>query len=265
VQSAHDPGGDAALEPERVADRDDRVPDAQPIGISEVQRRQGPRFDVDLEDGEIGRRILADEPGRDAVAVREADLDLLSPLNHMSVRDDVAGLVDHEPGAERLLFLFLREAEGVEERVGRDFLNARRRDLHDAGSALPVDLVDALPVRLLERGRCGRLRPLDHLDRVGLVVEDACDLGTRQRNPAAHHCCDEQRGRATQCAGRSQHMTSSNNLFVASGLPRINRRLRSVQRRRAEAARLRAAARSSKKLRPRSAGPRARSARSRSS
>ena len=56
---------------------------------------------LDAEDGEVGRRIGADDLGLDGVAVREADGDLVRTLDDVVVRDDVAGLVDDEAGAER--------------------------------------------------------------------------------------------------------------------------------------------------------------------
>ncbi len=54
------------------------------------------------------------------VLVREADLDLVGALDHVVVRDDVAGLVDHEAGAERLprrgLLVERREPRGCPTR-----------------------------------------------------------------------------------------------------------------------------------------------------
>jgi hypothetical protein len=67
----------------------------------------------------------------------------------VEVRDDVARLVNHEAGAERLLSL-LRESEGVEEGVGLDRPDAGRRDLDDTRRAPAVDVVDAQPLRLGE-------------------------------------------------------------------------------------------------------------------
>ena len=40
--------------------------------------------------------------GAQGVLIGEADLDLVRALDHVVVRDDVAGLVDHEARAERL-------------------------------------------------------------------------------------------------------------------------------------------------------------------
>jgi hypothetical protein len=51
---------------------------------------------VHLEDGDVGRRVDADESGFEALVVREADLDRARARDHVVVRDDVAGLVDHE-------------------------------------------------------------------------------------------------------------------------------------------------------------------------
>ena len=55
---------------------------------------------VDLEDGEVGRRVLADQLGLDRVALlAEADGVAVRVLDDMVVGDDVAGRVDHEARA----------------------------------------------------------------------------------------------------------------------------------------------------------------------
>ena len=57
---------------------------------------------------------------------------------------------------------------------------------------------------LREVGRRHRRPGNRNLDGFG-VVEHARELGTRERHPAPHHCRDEERGRARENAGRSQH------------------------------------------------------------
>ena len=101
LQRADDAGGRRAVEAERIADRDDRVADPHVVGVAERQRGEGARARVDPEDGEVRRRIGADELGLDRVAVREADADRVGAFDDVVVRDDVAGLVDDEAGAER--------------------------------------------------------------------------------------------------------------------------------------------------------------------
>ena len=98
-------------------------------------------------------RVAADERRPQRVLVREADLDVVGPLDHVVVRDDVAGLVDHEAGAERLprhgLLVGRRERRVVRRR-------RRRRDLHDAGRGARVDLADRHAAVIGDRGGgCG--------------------------------------------------------------------------------------------------------------
>ena len=102
LDGADDAGRERPREPERVADRVDRVADADGVGVPERQRRQRARVRVDLEHGEVGRAVLADDRRRAAGPGRERDLHLLRALDHVEVRDDVTGAVEHEAGAERL-------------------------------------------------------------------------------------------------------------------------------------------------------------------
>ena len=107
------------------------------VGVAELERRQPTRARLDAEDGEVGRGIAADELRRQRVLVREADLDRVGALDHVVVRDDVAGLVDDEAGAERLL-----RARGRERGAGRFGVAARGRrgDLDDARRGAVVDV-----------------------------------------------------------------------------------------------------------------------------
>ena len=138
------------------------------IRVPELERRQRARLRLHLQDGDIGGRIAADDLRSEALVVRKAHLDALRALNDVVVRDDVAGLVDHEAGAERLLRLGRRaaEAERVEEgiRLYRDA--PRRRDLHDAGRGACVDVVNREGLRCVgkrrDAGRPSR-RSIDHL------------------------------------------------------------------------------------------------------
>ena len=220
MQGADDPGRHAPLQTERVPDRHHRVAHTDAIGVPQVQRPQRPRVHVHLEECEIGRRVGADDPRPHAVPVGEAHLDLLGSLNHVEVRDDPPGRVDHEARPERLLALLLGEAERIQERIGLDLDRARRRDLDDAGRASPVDLVDRQASAPREVGRRDRGPGDRNLDGFG-VVEDARELGTRERHPAPHHCCDEERGRARENAGRSQH----EELLPDSSLSMVSARL----------------------------------------
>ncbi len=61
VDGGDDARGQRAIEPERVADGDDRVADLDVRGVAERQGVQGARGKVDLEDREIGRGVGADD------------------------------------------------------------------------------------------------------------------------------------------------------------------------------------------------------------
>ena len=106
LHRADDARRERAREAERVADRVDRVADRDGVGVAERQRRQRARVRVDLQHGDVGRRIRC----RRRVAVisswpENETWTFVRALDDVVVRDDVAGLVDHEAGAERLLGL----------------------------------------------------------------------------------------------------------------------------------------------------------------
>ena len=86
------------------------------------KRRERLRGQVDLQQGEVGGGVDADEGRLHGLAIREADLDLLGALDDVVVGDDVAVLVDHEAGAERT-------------RGGR---RSRRRTIADRASVVVI-------------------------------------------------------------------------------------------------------------------------------
>src|SRR5439155_9861115 len=144
------------------------------VGVAEREGGQRPRWSLHLQDGDIGRRVDADDLRLQALVVREADLDLPRALDNVVVGDDVTGFVNHEARAERLLPLPLGQVERVpEQRVGRELDEGGRRDLDDAGSVALVDLVDRERLRLSERDAGGaRWRGgLDLAERGGLAAE----------------------------------------------------------------------------------------------
>ena len=192
LDRADDPGGNRAVETERVADRDDGVAHLRRVGVAERERRQRARARVDLEDGEVARRIGADDGRLHARAVREADPDLPGALDDVVVRDDVAGLVDDEAGAERLLLLLLGEELAAEERVGRDGDDARRGDLDDARRGAAVDVVDRERRRRPDR-RGGRgCRRADLADRRRLPAEPAGERGAAEGEARAERGGDDE-------------------------------------------------------------------------
>ena len=106
LQRADDAGGDRPVLAERVADRDDRVADLHEVRVRRATSGVSARdASLHLEHGDVGGGIAADDRRRQPLVVREADLDAARALDDVVVRDDVAGLVDDEAGAERLLRL----------------------------------------------------------------------------------------------------------------------------------------------------------------
>ena len=120
LQGGDDAAGDGAVEPERVADRDHRVADFDLRGVAERERVQFFRRRVDLEQGDVGGRVGADDFGRVVlVGGAEPDFDLVGAFDDVGVGDDVALGVDQEAGAGRdAAALFFGHAERAEFRWG---------------------------------------------------------------------------------------------------------------------------------------------------
>ena len=92
---ADDAGRDGVVETERIADRNDTVSDRNGARVSKLERRELRRRSVDVQDGDVGRRVTPDDRRGVGRAVRELDADRACTVDHVSVRDDVAlGVVD---------------------------------------------------------------------------------------------------------------------------------------------------------------------------
>ena len=103
---------------------------------------------VDLQQREVGGRVLADDLGRVGLAVADLDLDGAGALDDVGVGDDVAVAGDHEAGARRGAGLAL-----AERAVG--LLGDLRSDVGHRVLGVLVDLVRGEGVR---RGRGHRAR-----------------------------------------------------------------------------------------------------------
>jgi cardiolipin synthase A/B len=116
---ADDPRGDGLVEAERVTDRHHRLAHLESIRIA--QRHRGEPTAVDLEQGNVGLGIAADETGVPLAQLGKADRDLVGLANHVVVGDDIAIGGDHEPGAEAAAFPPRRYAleEAAEELLCR--------------------------------------------------------------------------------------------------------------------------------------------------
>ena len=130
VECADDAARHGLLEAERAADRNDRITDLHARRVPEADRMEDRRRRVDLDHGEVGRRVGADDRSVVGVAVPEPDRDRVRVFDDMIVRDDVPVRIDHEPGALGLGFLVAR----------RRLLGRRDGDLDDALVRLSVDL-----------------------------------------------------------------------------------------------------------------------------
>ncbi len=102
LQRTDDARRDRAALTERIPDGDDCVAHSDVVGVAESKRHEGARAHLDLEDREVGGGVDTDDARGQALVAREAHLDTLNALDDAEVGDDVAGLVDHEAGAERL-------------------------------------------------------------------------------------------------------------------------------------------------------------------
>ncbi len=107
VLGGDDAGGDGLGEREGAADGEHPVADLGAVGVAELDRGQRLRR-VDLDDGDVGLGVDADDVGGTAVlgvAVGiggELDVDLVGLVDDVVVGDDVAARIDDEAGAEGL-------------------------------------------------------------------------------------------------------------------------------------------------------------------
>jgi hypothetical protein len=129
---------------ERIANGDHEVP--HPGLLRVCQFDLGEAFRLDLDDGDVGRRIGADDLRRIGPVVLQRDGDLLRVLDDVGIRDDEALLrVDNDArsgalglAAPRLVGFHLEkppEEWVVEERIPvRPYLDATARgDVDDCG------------------------------------------------------------------------------------------------------------------------------------
>ena len=103
VQRADDPAGHGFLETERRSDRDRSVADRDVVGVAEAERDEQRARRVDVNHGEIGRRIGADDRRLVSRAVPELHRDRRRTVDDVLVRDDVSLRVVDEPRALRAL------------------------------------------------------------------------------------------------------------------------------------------------------------------
>src|SRR5262249_17290476 len=145
VQAADDAGRQRALQAERVADGKHTHADDQLGGVAPGDGDELVGRGVNLDDGQVVVRVVADEPGRVRAAVEEVDDHLPGVLDDVVVGEDVPFLVEHAARAAALA------GQAEQELVRR---HGAGGDVDDAAVDLPVDA----DVVLLFRGQVGRLR-----------------------------------------------------------------------------------------------------------
>jgi hypothetical protein len=100
--------------------------------LPEGDRRQGQLLAglrADLQDGEVGLGIAANQAGVEVAAVAEGDLDLVGAFDNMEVRENIAVRADNdsrtEPGGLRLIAPGTVAEEVPEDRVVKQGIAAR--------------------------------------------------------------------------------------------------------------------------------------------
>ena len=106
-------------------------PDRDLRGVGQLERMQRRRGRLDLQHGEVGRGIDADDGRVVRLAVREANLRRLGAVDDVGVRDHVAARVVDEAGALRLRRARAHRAVGGRLRRDGDLDHGRVRPVVD--------------------------------------------------------------------------------------------------------------------------------------
>ena len=95
LERADDAHGDGFAHAERIADGEYDITDAGLVGVGKSDRRQFSR-QLDLDYGQIGFRVRADDVRAGFATIRQSHLDLIGGLDDMLVGEDVTiGTHDH--------------------------------------------------------------------------------------------------------------------------------------------------------------------------
>ncbi len=114
---ADDAGGDGVVQAEGVAHGDDPVARLELVAVAEARRLQLVRIDV--QRGEVGVRVDAEQLRGELAPVAERDLERVGVLDHVRVGDDRALLVDDHAAALAGELRLLAQ-EGLAVAVGRE-------------------------------------------------------------------------------------------------------------------------------------------------
>ena len=96
-----DVGVDGVLVAVSVPHGDDRLAGHQ-VGRRADRHHRQRLPQVELDDSQIGLGIARDQSGDMCFAGRQSDLDLLDPLDHVVIGEDVSTGVDHDAGAHAI-------------------------------------------------------------------------------------------------------------------------------------------------------------------
>ena len=97
AQGTDNTGGHRALEAVRMANRQRELSDAHLLRVAQRGRDEITR--VHADHGEVGLRIVADPVRPVLVAVGQGHVELVGPVHHVAVGQDVPARGEHEPGA----------------------------------------------------------------------------------------------------------------------------------------------------------------------
>ena len=117
TQGADDARGHGLTDTKRVADGQHHIAHLQVLGLAQHDDRQF--VELDLEQGQVGVRVCADDLGCSASTVGQGDFDVVGVFDHMVVGEDVALGADDDAAAQPLLwrFIFAIAIEEAEPRV----------------------------------------------------------------------------------------------------------------------------------------------------
>ena len=134
ADGAHDTGGHGVGEAERVADCDHGLSDHEVVGTSHFDRGQG-AVGLQLQHGQIGVGVGADQLGVELAFVRQCDGDFGGAQHDVLVGEDIAVFSNEDAGAQAGLreALSSRLEEVVEELVEERILP------HGGRRQLPLD------------------------------------------------------------------------------------------------------------------------------
>ena len=134
---ADDAHGHGLADTERVADGQRNVADTDVVRAADSDRRQV--FQVDLEDGEVGFRVAADDAGEGFTTVLQRHDDLIGAAGNVVVGEDVAFRAHDHAGTEARFHTLLLRRVITEEAAELRILKQRMVRLVDDFGGVQVD------------------------------------------------------------------------------------------------------------------------------